>query len=80
MKKRGYLNKYSGKAREILDILMQKYQENGILDIENPLTLTNDPFRQFGTRPRIFRLFGDPRGIGFRKALMEIEHELYREA
>lgn len=80
VKKRGYLNKYSGKAREILDILMQKYQENGILDIENPLTLTNDPFRQFGTRPRIFRLFGDPRGIGFRKALTEIEHELYREA
>lgn len=80
VKKRGYLDRYSGKAREILDILMDKYQENGILDIENPLTLTNDPFRQFGTRPRIFKLFGDPRGIGFRKALMEIEHELYKDA
>lgn len=80
VKKRGYLNKYQGKAREILDALMDKYQENGILDIENHQTLNNDPFRRFGTRPRIFKLFGDPNGNDFRQVLTDIENELYKEA
>ena len=80
VKKRGYLNKYSGQAREILDALIEKYQDNGILDFENLQTLNNDPFRRFGKRTRIMKLFGDPQGKGFHKALEEIETELYKEA
>lgn len=80
VKKRGYLNKYSGPAREILDALIEKYQDNGILDFENLQTLNNDPFRRFGKRTRIMKFFGDAGGNDFRKAIAEIENELYKEA
>lgn len=80
VKKRGYLSKYKGKAREILDALMDKYQDNGILDFENLQTLNNEPFRQYGSRTRIMKMFGDPAGKGFRKVITEIERELYKEA
>lgn len=80
VKKRGILNKYNGKAREVLEALMDKYQENGILDIEDKKTLNNEPFRSIGNPVRIMKLFGDIRGNGYDKALKEIENELYKEA
>ena len=80
VRKRGYLNKYNGQAREILDALIEKYQDNGILDFENLQTLNNDPFRRFGKRTRIMKLFGDQEGKGYHKALVEIENELYKDA
>ena len=80
VRKRGYLNKYNGQAREILDALIEKYQDNGILDFENLQTLNNDPFRRFGKRTRIMKLFGDQEGKGYHKALAEIENELYKDA
>lgn len=78
VKKRGYLNKYSGKAREVLEALMDKYQEDGVLNFEDSHVLELAPFNTIGSRAKIMKLFGGKNG--YNKAITEIENELYKQA
>lgn len=78
VKKRNYFAKYEGKARKVLEALLEKYADNGILDIEDEDILDNAPFNQIGTPPKIVKLFG---GLSnFEKALKELETEIYNVA
>ena len=78
VKKRNYFAKYEGKARKVLEALLEKYADNGILDIEDEDILDNAPFNKIGTPPKIVRLFG---GLAnFEKALKELESEIYNIA
>lgn len=78
VKKRNYFAKYEGKARKVLEALLEKYADNGILDIEDEDILDNAPFNKIGTPPRIVKLFG---GLAnFEKALKELESEIYNVA
>lgn len=49
VKKRDYLNKYEGIARQVLEGLLDKYSSEGIKDIENIRILENDPFRRIAS-------------------------------
>ena len=48
VKKRDYLNKYEGVARQVLEALLDKYASSGITELEDLRILENEPFRKFG--------------------------------
>jgi len=59
--KPNFLNAYTPAAREILDILLDKYADFGIGEWENlGATLNVPPFSQFGTPLEIAERFGGP--------------------
>ena len=78
VKKRNYFGKYEGKAREVLEALLDKYAENGILDFEKADILEIPPFNLIGKPTKIIKLFGGP--DGFEKAIKELEEEIYKTA
>lgn len=73
-----YLSKYQSEARKVLEILLDKYADNGILELENDKILELPPFNQIGTPVKITKYFG---GIaGYMTAMKGLERELYRVA
>ena len=76
VKKRDFLSKYSGVAREILEALLDRYMNTGIYEIEQTEILQLDPFRKYGKPSKIASYFGGREG--YRKALKELEAELYK--
>ncbi len=78
VKKRNYLAKYEGKAREVLEALLEKYAERGVAELENENVLELHPFSEIGTAVKIVRFFGGP--AAFEAALHELESEIYRKA
>lgn len=78
VKKRNYFGKYEGKAREVLEALLEKYAENGILDFEKANILEIPPFNRIGKPTKIIKLFGGP--AKFEQAIKELEHQIYKIA
>ena len=76
VKKRDFLSKYSGVAREILEALLDRYMNTGIYEIEQTEILQLDPFRKYGKPSKIASYFGGREG--YRQALKELEAELYK--
>jgi len=78
VKKRDFLSKYSGVAREVLEKLLEKYMNTGIYEIEKTEVLRLDPFNKMGKPSRIIQSFGGKEG--YLKAIKELTEELYRIA
>lgn len=78
VKKRNYLAKYQGNARRVLEGLMEKYEENGITNIENKDVLQLNPFAQIATRPRIIKGVFNGRE-DYEQKLRDLERELYQQ-
>ncbi|HRV29598.1 MAG TPA: DEAD/DEAH box helicase family protein [Spirochaetia bacterium] len=76
VKKRDFLNKYKGAAREVLEALLDKYMNAGIYEIEKTEILKLDPFQKFGKPSRIAQFFGGK--DGYLRAIKELEEELYK--
>lgn len=76
VKKRDFLSKYSGAAREVLEALLEKYMNTGIYEIEKTEVLQIDPFKKFGKPSKIASYFGGK--TGYLRAVKELEEELYR--
>ncbi len=76
VRKRNYFTKYGEKAAEILDVLLTKYADSGLEDLENVDILKVDPIKQYGTQVYIVNtIFG---GIeNYRKAIKELEAAIY---
>ena len=49
MRKRNYFAKYGDKARAVLEALLEKYANEGIITIESPKVLKLNPFVEMGT-------------------------------
>ena len=75
VKKRNYLAKYEGQAREVLEALLVKYADDGILQMEQNEVLKLDPFSQIGTIPKIMKLFGGREG--YEAAVIDLKKQLY---
>ncbi len=58
VKKRGYLDRYEGVAREVLEALLDKYRDYGVIEISSLKTLQNAPFNKFGDAIYITSVFG----------------------
>ena len=76
VKKRDFLSRYGGTAREVLEALLDKYKDSGIYEIEKTEILQLDPFRKLGKPARIAAFFGGREG--YLKAVRELEQELYK--
>ena len=76
VKKRDFLHKYSGDARAVLELLLEKYMNDGIYEIEKTEILKLDPLIRFGKPSKIVSLFGGK--AGYMAAVKELEEELYR--
>ncbi len=76
VKKRDFLSKYSGVAREVLEALLDKYMNTGIYEIEKTEVLKLEDFRKFGKPQKIASYFGGR--DGYIQAIKELEEELYK--
>lgn len=76
VKKRDFLHKYSGVARQVIEALLEKYTNDGISEIEKTEVLKLDPFKRLGNPARIAKLFGGK--AGYLQAVKELEEEIYR--
>lgn len=76
--KRGYLNKFKGEALKIIEALMDKYADTGILDIESLNILSIHPFSQFGKTPKIMKIFGGREA--YNQMIAELEEQLYYQS
>ncbi|WP_420870566.1 EcoAI/FtnUII family type I restriction enzme subunit R [Methanococcus maripaludis] len=74
VKKRNYFGKYSGTAKEVLEALLEKYQDGGISQLEDMEVLKLEPFNKHGMM-KIIREFGGPKK--YIEAVMDLEKELY---
>lgn len=76
VKKRNFLSKYSGVAREVLEALLDKYMNSGVYEIEKTEILQLDPFKKYGKPSKIANYFGGK--TGYLNAVKELEEELYK--
>ncbi len=77
VKKRDFLSKYSGVAREVLEALLDKYMNTGIYEIEKTEILQLDPFLKYGKPAKIASFFGGKGG--YLKAVKELENMIYTD-
>ncbi|MBR6985480.1 MAG: DEAD/DEAH box helicase family protein [Ruminococcus sp.] len=77
VKKRDFISKYNGLAREVLEALLEKYSNEGIYQIEDTQVLKLDPFIKMGKPAAIVKLFGGKEG--YMQAVKELESEIYKE-
>ena len=77
VKKRDFLHKYNGVAKQVLESLLDKYMNEGIYDIEEATVLKLEPFKQLGSPSKIAKTyFGG--SAGYKQALKELEEEIYK--
>ena len=76
VRKRDFLSKYSGTAREVLEALLERYMNDGVYEIERTEILRLAPLNQFGKPSKIVGLFGGK--AGYLKAVRELEREIYK--
>ena len=77
VKKRDFLSRYSGAAREVLEALLDKYKDTGIYEIEKTEVLKLDPFLKMGKPSKIAGYFGGK--DGYLRAVKELEDLLYTD-
>ncbi len=75
VRKRNYFAKYDVIAKQVLDTLLDKYENEGITSIENPAVLKLQPFTQIGSPVAIKRAFGDKEDLEL--AMKELQNEIY---
>lgn len=78
VKKRNYFAKYSEQAKKVLEALLDKYADDGLLTIESTEVLKLDPLNKLGTPIELIKAFGSKQN--YLKALNELERELYKVA
>ena len=77
VRKRDFLSKYSGVAREVLEALLDKYMNTGIYEVEKTEILQLDPFLKYGKPAKIASFFGGK--AGYIKAVQELEDAIYMD-
>nr|MCR5137055.1 DEAD/DEAH box helicase family protein [Oscillospiraceae bacterium] len=77
VRKRDFLSKYSGVAREILEALLDKYMDLGIREIGKTEILRLDPFLKYGKPSKISAFFGGK--DGYLRAVQELEDAIYMD-
>lgn len=78
VKKRDVLTRYSTQARAVLDALLAKYADEGILDLDDAAMLKVAPFNTMGSVVQLIKAFGGRNE--FEQAVHELQRALYQEA
>lgn len=75
VKKQDFLNKYNGPAREVLEVLLDKYKNQGVNEIVNMGVLRLDPFIKLGKPTKIVGYFGGKEG--YISAVADLQNAIY---
>ncbi len=75
VKKRNVFAKYGDQARKVLEVLLDKYADTGIENIEDIKILQLAPFSDLGTAPELVSAFGGKRE--YLSAIRALEEQLY---
>jgi len=78
VKKRDIFNKYGGQARAVLDALLAKYADEGVINLDDANILRLPPLNTVGTPMELIRAFGGK--DGFEIAVHEMQSALYEGA
>ena len=76
VKKRNYFTKYGKKAQAVINALLDKYSDDGLVTIESTEVLKLAPLNKLGTPLELIKAFGSKEN--YLKALKELENELYK--
>lgn len=75
VKKKDFFSKYSGDARAVLEILLDKYMNQGITEVEDIKVLSLADFANYGKPAKIVKLFGGK--DQYEQAVKELEAIIY---
>jgi type I restriction enzyme R subunit len=78
VRKRDVFGRHEGLARKVLESLLEKYADEGALDLENPEVIRLDPLNKLGSPVEIIRAFGGK--PEYEKAVHDLDGELYQAA
>jgi type I restriction enzyme R subunit len=78
VRKRDVFTKYGPQARVVLDALLQKYEDDGVIGLDDPKLLKVRPFDAMGTPLQLLREFGGREK--FEQAVHELQAALYEGA
>jgi type I restriction enzyme R subunit len=78
VKKRDAFTKYGPQARAVLDALLAKYADEGVLNLDDANVLRIAPFSAMGSVVQLIKAFGDRQG--FEHAVHELQSALYQES
>ena len=79
VRKRDVFTKYGPQARAVLEALLQKYQDQGVIDLGDPRILQVPPLDKMGTPFQLMKEFGTRANFMF--AVQELQSAIYqREA
>lgn len=76
VRKRNVFTKYAPQARAVLEALLQKYQDQGVLDLGDPRILQVPPLDKMGTPVQLIKEFGTRADFLF--AVQELQSALYQ--
>ncbi len=77
VRKRDVFTKYGPQARAVLDALLEKYRDEGVLNLDDANVLKVTPFTAMGSVVQLIKAFGGKEG--FEKAVHEMQDALYQE-
>jgi type I restriction enzyme R subunit len=77
VRKRDVFTKYGPQARAVLEAILQKYQDQGIIDLGDPRILQVPPLDAMGTPLQLIKEFGTR--AGFMSAVHELQTAIYQK-
>ena len=77
IKKQDVFTKYGDQARTVLSALLDKYADDGILNLDDPNILKISPFDHLGTPVELVGTFGGK--PGFKQAVYDLQAALYKK-
>ena len=77
VKKRDVFTKYGPQARAVLEALLEKYADQGVMNLDDPSVLKIAPFSGMGSVVELIRAFGGK--PGFEQAVHDLQSAIYQE-
>ncbi|MEH2626066.1 type I restriction enzyme R subunit [Bradyrhizobium sp. AZCC 1719] len=78
VKKRDVFTKYGPQARAVLNALLDKYRDDGVLNLDDTNVLKVTPFTTMGSVVQLINAFGGREG--FEQAVHEMQDAIYQES
>jgi type I restriction enzyme R subunit len=78
VRKRDVFGRYGDTARAVLEALLEKYADEGILNLDDTNVLKIDPFSHMGTPLELVRAFGGK--PAYKQAVRDLQNALYEES
>lgn len=78
VKKRDVFNRYGEQARAVLEALLEKYADEGVLSLDDTNILQINPFSRMGTPVELMRSFG--KKPDYLRAIRDLQEAIYDES